>query len=196
MGPASVSGMTTAPTSISSRATDKGGDDCSNPNWSHDSADLIPQDRRRAFAIGPELALIAKRLSMVASSGDHSTPLLKRHPSTRWDHEDAARPRARGRNFRWFLDKAKTAQAVLARHLLGCDGVGLGYLLPYSVRLQRLGGPLGGWRRSHQQGQPAGSGQQLLGSFCFFKFAIWSAASSLTAFRTASRIRALVTRPR
>jgi hypothetical protein len=62
-----------APKSISSQVTGKGGDDSFNLIWSHGSADLIPQDRRLAFAIGPELALVTMRLSTVVSSADHST---------------------------------------------------------------------------------------------------------------------------
>jgi hypothetical protein len=46
-----------APTSINSLVTGKGGDDGFTLIWSRRSADLIRQDRRLAFASGPELAL-------------------------------------------------------------------------------------------------------------------------------------------
>ena len=62
-----------APASINSLVTGKGGDDRFTLIWSHGSAYLIPQDRRLAFAIGPELALITMRLSAVAPGADHST---------------------------------------------------------------------------------------------------------------------------
>jgi hypothetical protein len=45
-----------APASINSLVTGKGGDDRLTLIWSHGSADLIPQDRRLAFASGAELA--------------------------------------------------------------------------------------------------------------------------------------------
>jgi hypothetical protein len=62
-----------APASINSLVTSKGGDDGFTLIWSRRSADLIRQDRRLAFAIGPELALVTMRLSAVASGADHST---------------------------------------------------------------------------------------------------------------------------
>jgi hypothetical protein len=53
--------------------TGKGGDDGFTLIWSDGSADLIRQDRRLAFASGPELALVTMRLSAVATGADHST---------------------------------------------------------------------------------------------------------------------------
>ena len=61
-----------APTSINSLVTSKGGDDGFTLIWSRRRADLIRQDRRLAFASGPELALVTMRLSAVASGADHS----------------------------------------------------------------------------------------------------------------------------
>jgi hypothetical protein len=61
-----------APTSIYSLVTGRGGDDGFTPIWSRPRADLIRQDRRLAFASGPELALVTMRLSAVASGADHS----------------------------------------------------------------------------------------------------------------------------
>jgi hypothetical protein len=70
---------------------------------------MIQQGRRARPQGGSIKALVAKPLSTAASGGDHST-LLKRHPSIRWDHEDAARPGgARAEIFRWFHDRAGTA---------------------------------------------------------------------------------------
>jgi hypothetical protein len=61
-----------APTSINSLVTGKGGDDGFTLIWSRRRADLIRQDRRLAFASGPELALVTMRLSAVATGADHS----------------------------------------------------------------------------------------------------------------------------
>ena len=61
-----------APTPINSLVTGKGGDDGFNLIWSRRRADLIRQDRRLAFASGPELALVTMRLSAVSSGADHS----------------------------------------------------------------------------------------------------------------------------
>jgi hypothetical protein len=62
-----------APTSINSLVTGKGGNDEFTPIWSRRRADLIRQDRRLAFASGPELGLVTMRLSAVASGADRST---------------------------------------------------------------------------------------------------------------------------
>ena len=59
-------------TSINSLVTGKGGDNGFTLIWSHRRADLIRQNRRLAFASGPELALVTMRLSAVASGADHS----------------------------------------------------------------------------------------------------------------------------
>ena len=67
MGPALGVRNDDAPTSISSQVTGKGGDDSFTLIWSHGSADLIRQDRRLAFASGPELALVTMRVSTAAS---------------------------------------------------------------------------------------------------------------------------------
>ena len=62
-----------APTSINSLVTGKGGDDGFTLIWSRRRTDLIRQDRRLAFASGPELALVTMRLSAAVVSGaDHS----------------------------------------------------------------------------------------------------------------------------
>jgi hypothetical protein len=72
MGPVSGPGMT-APTSINSLVTGRGGDDRFTLVPAR-RADLIPRDRRLAFASEPELALVTMRLSAVALGADHFTP--------------------------------------------------------------------------------------------------------------------------
>jgi hypothetical protein len=50
--------MTPRPRPINSLVTGKGGDDGCTLIWSRRRANLIRQDRRLAFASGPELALV------------------------------------------------------------------------------------------------------------------------------------------
>ncbi len=162
---------------------------------------MIQQDRRTSPSrwvhkgAGPEAACYC----CLRWRPFHS--LLKRHPSIRWDHEDAARPGARGRNFRWFHDRTGTASAVPAlpsirrrRSKPRCPSPPLQHP---AAGTQRAPGTVRGVRISAGSQPVAASNCSAASAMpCFFMFAIWSAASSLTPSRTASRIRALVMRPR
>ena len=78
----------------------------------------------------------------------------------------AARPMARGQKFRQSHDD-KPGPLTRSRRcrLLGGDGVRVRVRFRDGIRLQVFGRLLGGSRRPHQRGQPAGSDQQLLGGF-------------------------------
>jgi hypothetical protein len=122
-------------------------------------------------------------------------------PSMARDHEGAAHPRARGRDFRWFHHRSGAAQAVPAmpatrQRRSSCWCPSLPSQLPLADARLTLARPGGVRNNAGSQVVPTSSCSAASAMSCFFMSAIRSASSLLTASRTGVRMWALVMRPR